>query len=84
VSYGIKDGRKKISMEFQAYIGAKESYDAVYVTGTPDMEVTIKGGTHGDLATASMVVNAIPRVLDAPPGLITMKDMPMVSSLPGE
>jgi len=84
VSYGIKDGQKKISMEFQAYIGAKESYDAVYVTGTPDMEVTIKGGTHGDLATASMVVNAIPRVLDAPPGLITMKDMPMVSSLPGE
>jgi hypothetical protein len=46
------------------------------------MEVVIKGGTHGDIATASMVVNAIPRILKVSPGLVTMKDIPMVSAIP--
>ena len=83
VSFGITGGEKKITLEFQAYIGAGESYDAVYITGTPDAEIVIKGGTHGDLATAAMVVNAIPRVIEAAPGLLTMKDVPVVSSLSG-
>ena len=33
------------------------------------------GGLHGDVATAAIVVNAIPRVLAAPPGLVTMADL---------
>jgi len=65
-------------------VGAKESYDAVYITGTPNMEVVIKGGTHGDIATAAMVVNSIPRVIEAPPGLMTMKDLPIVCALPSK
>ena len=84
VGYGLKGGEKAIIMDFQAYIGARESYDAVYITGTPDMEVVIKGGTHGDIATAAMAVNAVPRVVDAPPGLVTMKDLPIVRALPNK
>ena len=83
IGYGWKDGKKLITLDFQAYIGAQESYDAVYITGTPNMEVVIKGGTHGDIATAAMMVNAIPRVIEAPPGLTTMKDLPIVCALPG-
>ncbi|MBA7557394.1 hypothetical protein ES705_50149 [subsurface metagenome] len=45
------------------------------------MEVIIKGGTPGDVATAAMVVNSAKRVIDTSPGLITMKDLPMVSAL---
>ena len=82
VGFGLKDGRKLITLDFQAYIGAKESYDAVYITGIPDMEVVIRGGSHGDIATAAIVVNSIPRVIDAPPGLMTMKDLPIVCALP--
>ncbi|GAI39930.1 unnamed protein product, partial [marine sediment metagenome] len=59
-------------------------YDAVYITGTPNMEVVIKGGTHGDIATAAMVVNATRRVVEAPPGLVTMKDMPLVICAAGQ
>ncbi len=81
IGHGLKNGEDVITLEFQAYIGAKESYDAVYITGTPDMEVIIKGGTHGDLATAAMIVNSIPRVINAGPGLITMKDLPPVIAL---
>ncbi|MBA7575999.1 2,4-diaminopentanoate dehydrogenase [subsurface metagenome] len=82
IGYGWENGKEIITLDFQAYIGAKESYDAVYITGTPNMEVIIKGGTHGDFATASMVVNSIPRVLNAPPGLVTMKDLPIVCAIP--
>ncbi len=82
VGYGWQDGKKLVTLDFQAYIGAGESYDAVYITGTPNMEVIIRGGTHGDIATAAMVVNSITRVLDASPGLIAMKDLPVVCALP--
>lgn len=80
IGYGWKNGQAVITLDFQAYIGAKESYDAVYITGTPDMEVVIKGGVNGDIATAAMVVNCIPRVMHAPAGLLTMKDLPIVSA----
>ena len=78
VGRGIVRGREAITMEFQAYIGAPQSYDAVEIKGTPNMNVVIKGGTHGDVATAAIVVNAASRVVEAPPGLLTMKDMPLV------
>jgi 4-hydroxy-tetrahydrodipicolinate reductase len=39
----------------------------------------VQGGFHGDIATVSMVVNAIPKVLQAPPGLRTMRDMVLPS-----
>lgn len=81
VGRGIRGGEELIILEFEASVGALESYDAVYITGTPEMEVVIKGGTHGDVATAAMVVNSAKRVIQAPPGLITMKDLPIVLAL---
>jgi 4-hydroxy-tetrahydrodipicolinate reductase len=81
VGRGIRAGEELVTLEFEAYVGAPESYDAVYITGTPNLEVVIKGGTHGDIATAAMVVNSVHRVIDAPPGLVTMKDLPIVSAL---
>jgi len=47
------------------------------------MEVDIKGGNNGDIATAAIVVNAAQRVLEAPPGLTTMKDLPIVTCTAG-
>lgn len=82
VGRGLKEGKELITADFQAYLGAPQSYDTVQITGTPNMEVVIKGGTNGDIATAAMVVNSIRRVVDAPPGLMTMKDLPMVCASP--
>jgi 4-hydroxy-tetrahydrodipicolinate reductase len=82
IGRGFCRGKEAITLEFQAYLGAEASYDAVYIKGLPDMEVVIKGGTHGDIATASMVVNSVPRILEASPGLVTMKDIPLVSATP--
>ena len=43
----------------------------------------IAGGVHGDIATASIAVNSIPKILDVAPGLHTMRDMPLPSFFSG-
>jgi 4-hydroxy-tetrahydrodipicolinate reductase len=78
VARGRKDSRDVITLEFQAAIGTPEPHDSVIIEGTPNLEVVIRGGTHGDIGTAAMVVNAAPRVVEAPPGFLTMKDLPPV------
>jgi len=47
------------------------------------LAMKVAGGIHGDVATASIVVNSIPKVLAAPPGLHTMRDLPLPSYYPG-
>ncbi len=73
---GIAGGRQVVTLEFRAAVGLDESYDAVSIDGVPPVEARIDGGVHGDLGTAAVVVNAIPRVAAAAPGLTTMKDLP--------
>jgi hypothetical protein len=69
-------GRIDVSLELRMYVGAEDvAADRVIVRGTPDVEMEIKGGIHGDRATAAMVVNAIPRVISARPGVLTMDDI---------
>ncbi len=84
IGTGREDGRTRVRLEFVAYIGAPESFDEVNVEGDPSLRSRIEGGIPGDVATASMVVNAIPRVVAAPPGLLTMKDLPPAYCWPGD
>jgi 4-hydroxy-tetrahydrodipicolinate reductase len=72
---GWKDGKPIITLHMEAYLGAPESYDAVSIEGNPNIQQRISGGVHGDVATASITVNSIPKVLQSPPGLRTMRDM---------
>jgi 4-hydroxy-tetrahydrodipicolinate reductase len=43
----------------------------------------IAGGIHGDVATASIVVNSIQQVIEAEPGLHTMRSLPLPSFFSG-
>jgi hypothetical protein len=63
----------------EAYLGAPESYDAVTIEGVPRITQKISGGVHGDIATASITVNSLPKILTAKPGLRTMRDMALPS-----
>jgi len=73
-------GRKEvIVLELRMELGAAESYDAIHIDGVPPVEMCINGGIQGDQATAAIVVNCIPRLVSMPAGLVTMKDMPVVS-----
>jgi 4-hydroxy-tetrahydrodipicolinate reductase len=75
---GYRDGELAISLDLQMYVGAESPRDHVLVDGDPPIDATIAGGVAGDLATAAMVVNVIPKVLASPPGVLTMKDLPLV------
>ncbi|HEX8618749.1 MAG TPA: dihydrodipicolinate reductase [Thermoanaerobaculia bacterium] len=71
-------GRIDVSLELRMYVGAEDvAADKVIVRGIPDVEMTIKDGVHGDRATAAMVVNSIPRIVVARPGVLTMDDIPI-------
>jgi len=76
---GYRKGRALITLHMEAYLGAPTAYEAVRIAGVPPIEMTIKGGIHGDLTTEAMVVNSIPLLLKAPPGLRTMRDMVLPS-----
>ena len=76
---GYVRGKRVITLHMEAYLGAPESYDSVDIEGTPTLAMTIAGGVHGDVATASIAVNSIPKVIDAAPGLHTMRTLPIPS-----
>lgn len=72
VARGYHDERITLHLEFQAAIGQREPHDRVTIHGEPDIDMVIPGGVHGDIATSAIVVNSIPRLLAAAPGLHTM------------
>ena len=80
---GFRDGQPIITLHMEAYLGAPESFDAVQVAGSPALNMKIAGGVHGDVATASITVNSIPKILEVAPGLHTMRDMPIPSYFGG-
>jgi hypothetical protein len=76
---GWKNGKPLIMLHMEAYLGAPESYDSVVIEGVPRIVQKISDGVHGDVATASITVNSIPKVIAAQPGLRTMRDMALPS-----
>lgn len=81
---GWKGGKALVTLHMEAYLGAPESYDSVLIEGSPRIEQKIAGGVHGDIATASITVNSIPKVLSAAPGLRTMRDAALPSFFGGK
>jgi len=76
VARGYCDEQCVLHLEFQASIGQSDPHDRVIIEGEPRMDMVIPGGVHGDVATSAIVVNSIPRILKAPPGLHTMATIP--------
>ena len=80
---GYRKKQPAIRLHMEAYLGAPAAYDLIDIDGLPRMSVKIEGGIHGDVATTAIVINSIPKVIDAAPGLHTMRDMPLPSYFPG-
>ncbi|MCC6426339.1 MAG: dihydrodipicolinate reductase [Phycisphaerales bacterium] len=72
VAKGYAGERCIASLEFQAAIGQPDPCDRIVLDGEPPIDLTIKGGVHGDVATSAIIVNSIPRIIEAAPGLHTM------------
>jgi 4-hydroxy-tetrahydrodipicolinate reductase len=78
VARGFSGERVFLTLSFIAALEAEDEKDTIKIEGKPDLEITLRG-TNGDLATVAIAVNAIQRVLEAPPGLVTMCDLPLVT-----
>jgi 2,4-diaminopentanoate dehydrogenase len=83
IARGVTEGEAKIFMELRMYVGAKQPADTIELRGEPNLTLTIPGGTHGDVATAAVAVNAIPAILAAPAGLRTVRELPLLFFPPG-
>jgi hypothetical protein len=66
---------QRVYMDLKMYLDAQDPHDAIKITGDPPLEMRINGGVAGDHATVASLVNAIPRVLKAPPGVLMMTDI---------
>jgi 4-hydroxy-tetrahydrodipicolinate reductase len=67
-----------MTLTFIAALEEEEDGDTIKITGRPDLEVKLKGA-NGDIATVAIAVNAIRRVREAAAGLVTMRDLPIVT-----
>lgn len=76
VGRGMRGGDEVIHLDLQMYLGAK-AQDVVRLEGDPGVDVRIPGGVAGDQATIAALLNAVPHLLEAEPGLKTMLDMPL-------
>jgi hypothetical protein len=68
-----------ITLVFRASIGELDPCDRIVIHGNPEIDMVISKGVNGDTATCAIVVNAIPVVMQAQPGLRTMADIPPIS-----
>jgi len=78
---GYSVGRKVATYHIEMYAGAKDPRDEVELIGDPTIKLQILGGTPGDIATAAIIVNSIPRVIDSAPGLMTVRDLRPATSV---
>jgi 4-hydroxy-tetrahydrodipicolinate reductase len=79
IGRALENGRERIKLVFQAAVGESESYDEIVIKGNPNIHSRISGGVNGDVATCAIVINTIPQILRANPGLNTMADIPLSS-----
>ena len=68
-------GQIVITLDLKMYLDAPNPHDSCQIDGEPALSMTISTGVAGDSATVFAVVNAAPRILKAPPGLLLMTDI---------
>jgi 4-hydroxy-tetrahydrodipicolinate reductase len=77
VCRGFRNRKEVIHLDLQMYVGAKKPTDRIAIKGKPNVDLVFAGGVAGDEATVAMLLNMIPGVLEASPGLRTMMDVPV-------
>ena len=78
---GVYRGKEIIRLDLEMSVAAPDPHDRVWIDGDPPLDVTINGGTHGDRGTVGTIINAIPAVVAASPGLKTVLDLPLYGGL---
>lgn len=72
---GLSGGETKIKLDLQMYLEASLPHDAIVVKGRPDLNLVLNGGVAGDDATVASLINIVPRLLAATPGVRLMTEL---------
>ncbi len=72
----------KVVLDLTMAVGIADPSDTIEIEGDPPVNLKVSGGFHGDRATVGCVVNAIPFIVDAPPGLHTVVTLPLFGLFP--
>jgi len=68
-------GEERLVLDLEVSVGAKEPYDSIEIFGDPSFSTRIEGGIFGGTATIGAMINTIPKIITAPPGLRTMMEL---------
>lgn len=72
---GTSAGVERVVLEIAMFLDAPHPHDRVVVRGNPPLDVRVSGGVAGDQATVAALVNVVPRLLAAAPGLRLATDL---------
>jgi 4-hydroxy-tetrahydrodipicolinate reductase len=72
----------KVVLDLTMAVGVTDPSDTIEIEGDPPVHLVVSGGFHGDRATVGCVVNALPFVVDAPPGLHKVVTLPLFGLFP--
>jgi hypothetical protein len=78
---GRRGGREIARLDLEMSVAAPDPHDRIRIDGDPPLDVLIVGGTHGDRGTVGTIIDAIPAVMAAAPGLKTVLDLPLYGVL---
>ncbi len=67
----------RLTLDLKMYLDAPNPFDGFHIEAEPPLEVRIPGGIAGDQATVAALVNAVPQILRAEPGLLLPTDLPV-------
>ena len=74
---GVCAGIERVVLDIAMYLGAPQPHDRVIVRGRPALDVVVHGGVAGDDATVAALVNVVPRLVAAAPGLRLATELPL-------
>lgn len=72
---GISGGTVAIDLHLEMLVGAPEPVDELVIEGEPPLRLRFPGGIPGDIATVAALLDAVPRVHRAAPGLRTVLEL---------
>lgn len=70
------DGHEVLDLDLCMAVELGGSVDEIEIDGEPPLYLSVPTGLHGDSATAAIMINVLPSVRKARPGLITMSELP--------
>jgi 4-hydroxy-tetrahydrodipicolinate reductase len=76
---GLVSSREVIRLELEISLAAEDPHTTIFIDGRPPLRLNIPGNIPEDQATAAIMVNCIPAIVNSQEvGLLTMRDLPIV------